>query len=68
MKYKTDKDPIFANGIVCIYKKVIIIFKFKEITEKDLTDGDDSYILDKMISLRKIKINGIEIKEFEIST
>ena len=67
LKYKTNKDTVFEKGIFSVYKNVIILFKYKEITEKELTDNGDIYIFDKLIPLRKVKISEIETKEFDKS-
>ena len=67
LKYKTDKDSIFDNGIVSIYQNMLILFNYKIITEENITNNNDLFIIDKMIPLRKIKISEIEIKEFDKS-
>ena len=67
LKYKTDKDSIFEKGIISIFQNMLILFNIKIIREENITNKNDSYIIDKMIPLRKVKINEIEIKEFDKS-
>lgn len=74
LKYKTEKDQTFENGILSIYHNYLILFKNKimllfknKINENNLTDTGDIYTIDKIIPLRKIKINEIDTKEFDNS-
>ena len=84
LKYKTDKDLSFENGILSVYKNMLLLFKNKNSLNKEINnnnlnkkndinnninDGSDNniYILDKLIPLRKIKINETVKKEFDKS-
>ena len=80
LRYKTDKDLSFENGILSVYKNMLLLFKNKIPIDKNNNNKDinknnnikdscdnDIYILDKIIPLRKIKINETIKKEFDKS-
>ena len=73
LKFKTDKDSSFENGILTVYKNMLLLFKDKKPIGKEnnnnkINDNDDTmYMLDKIIPLRKIKINETIKKEFNKS-
>ena len=65
LKYKTKEDAIFDHGILSFYRNLIIIFKYKKLDDFDTAGKDDMYSIDKIIPLRKVKMNEIVIKEFD---
>ena len=97
LKYKTEKDLSFENGILTVYKNMLLLFKNKLPMNKESNknkisndtnsstnsynnnnneinnniqeniDKNDIYIIDKIIPLRKIKINETVKKEFDKS-
>ena len=67
LKFKTKKDSSFENGILSVYKNLLILFKYKIKIEKNVTDDGNTFVIDKIIPLRKIKIDEIIVKEFEKS-
>ena len=99
LKYKTEKDLSFENGILTVYKNMLLLFKNKLPINKESNknkisndtnnnsstnsynnnnneinnniqeniDKNDIYIIDKIIPLRKIKINETVKKEFDKS-
>ena len=82
LKYKTNKDLSFENGILSVYKNMLLLFKNKMPLNKENNNNinknniinnikdsceNNIYTLDKVIPLRKIKINETVKKEFDKS-
>ena len=64
LKYKTEKDSSFKNGLLLFYKNVLLIFANKNDNENNIININDTYVIDQVIPLRKIKS---EEKEFDKS-
>ena len=64
LKYKTEKDLSFKNGLLLFYKNVLLIFTNKNDNENNIININDTYVIDQVIPLRKIKS---EEKEFDKS-
>ena len=64
LKYKTEKDLSFKNGLLLFYKNVLLIFTNKNDNENNIINIKDTYVIDQVIPLRKIKL---EEKEFDKS-
>ena len=71
LKYKTEKDSLFEIGILIIYENSLLIYKMsksdKTPENNNSINDNNIYIIDKIIPLRKIKLNEINEKEFDKS-